>query len=331
MSDASAETCAECGFDSRHWAVRDAQSWLMFVGSWWQQATADVTIDVLNRRPSAGVWSVLEYGLHSAVAIAELREVVAAVLATDGVAVPPGRKLPSASTTEDPLQLDRAAVLADLGREAAAMADLASDASAPWSNVGRRRGPMASAELWLLHALHDATHHQMDAARGLSALGAGTPPHTGSVAQLNVSRGGVPKTPIEHAVVGFRGIEGDAQKVRKHHGRPFQALCLWSDEVIAALAAEGHPVARGSAGENVTLAGVDWAAMRPGTRLRIGTVLAEVSADATPCKQQARWFTDGDFNRVSIERAPDRVRWYAWVREPGEIHPADEVVVQPST
>lgn len=181
----------------------------------------------------------------------------------------------------------------------------------------------------LVDAAHLVSHRQMAVARQLADLGAGAPHHTGSVVQLNVSGGGVPKLAVDHAVVGFGGVEGDVQKTRKHHGRAFQALCLWSQEVITALAAEGHPVAPGSAGENVTMAGVDWSTLRPGTLLRIGSVLAELSADATPCKQQARWFSDGDFNRISIERAPGRVRWYAWVREPGEIAVGDPVVVRP--
>ena len=74
-------------------------------------------------------------------------------------------------------------------------------------------------------------------------------------------------------------------------------------------------VAAGSAGENVTLRGVDWATMRPGTRLRVGSALIELSYPAVPCKKQTRWFTDGDFNRISYERNPHWVRWYAWVRE----------------
>ncbi|MBU3718381.1 MAG: hypothetical protein FGM45_08780, partial [Actinobacteria bacterium] len=71
---------------------------------------------------------------------------------------------------------------------------------------------------------------------------------TGAVVQVNTSKGGVPKGPVAEAYVGWRGIEGDVQKERAHHGRPFQALCLWSAEVIDRLRADGHPIDYGSAG-----------------------------------------------------------------------------------
>jgi MOSC domain-containing protein YiiM len=147
---------------------------------------------------------------------------------------------------------------------------------------------------------------------------------------VNANDGGVPKRPIPGAEVTTAGLVADRQADRKHHGRPFQALCLWSTDVIGELASAGHPIEAGSAGENLTLSGVDWAALRPGTRLRIGEVLAELSFPATPCKKQTRWFNDGDFGRIDHERNPRWTRWYAWVREPGKVAPGDEVLVQPS-
>jgi MOSC domain-containing protein YiiM len=98
--------------------------------------------------------------------------------------------------------------------------------------------------------------------------------------------------------------------------------------VIDGLAADGHPIEAGSAGENITVDGLDWATLRPGTLLRIGTVLAEVSFPATPCAKQTRWFADGDFQRIDHGRNPHLVRWYAWVREPGRVDEGDAVVVQ---
>ena len=125
--------------------------------------------------------------------------------------------------------------------------------------------------------MHNATHHQMDVGRGLAAIASGTPRGTGTIAQINVSGGGVPKGPVARATVTYDGLDGDTQADRKHHGRPFQALCLWSSDVIAELAAAGHPIEAGAAGENLTLTGIDWATLRPGARLRVGTALAEVS------------------------------------------------------
>ena len=90
--------------------------------------------------------------------------------------------------------------------------------------------------------------------------------------------------------------------------------------------AAGHPIAAGSAGENVTVRGLDWADVRPGTRLRMGTVLCEISAWALPCKHNARWFADGDFNRMHHERGPVS-RAYATVLEPGGIRTGDPAVL----
>ena len=47
---------------------------------------------------------------------------------------------------------------------------------------------------------------------------------TGTVEQLNVSGGGVPKTPVDSVEVDFRGITSDTQNNRVHHGRPFLSL-----------------------------------------------------------------------------------------------------------
>lgn len=168
------------------------------------------------------------------------------------------------------------------------------------------------------------------AARTLHALGAGTPSTAGAVAGVHVSDGGVPKRPVESASVDAAGVVGDRQADRRFHGRSWQALCLWSREVIDALVAEGHPIAPGNAGENLTLAGLDWPALRPGTRMRIGGVLAELSVPAPPCAKNARWFRDGDFMQMDHARHPGRSRWYATVLEPGDVAAGAPVVVEPA-
>ena len=85
----------------------------------------------------------------------------------------------------------------------------------------------------------------------------------------------------------------------------------------------------GAVGENLTVAGVDWTSLRPGARLRAGSALLELSFPAVPCAKQARWFTDGDFDRLRHDQHPQWARWYAWVREPGSLRAGDVVTVQP--
>lgn len=151
---------------------------------------------------------------------------------------------------------------------------------------------------------------------------------TGVVTQLSSSSGGVPKIALDAVDVDFGGVVGDVQGSRAHHGRPWQALCLYSDELIDAFRADDHPIARGCAGENITVAGIDWSQVRPGVRLSIGTVLADVQAFAVPCRHNAQWFSDGDFNRMSSTRGPVS-RVYATVREPGRIVTGDTIVLEP--
>ena len=179
-----------------------------------------------------------------------------------------------------------------------------------------------------VEVVHECIHLLSDLGRQLHAAGAGVPTQHGTVAQLSSSGGGVPKTAVDAVQVDVDGVVGDRQANRKHHGRPFQALCLWSQDVIEALRAEGHPVHAGACGENVTVSGIDWASLRGATRVRIGGVLCEISGWATPCRKIDAWFT-GRSDRIDHERHPGWSRAYAWVLEPGSIRTGDEVVVEP--
>ena len=105
----------------------------------------------------------------------------------------------------------------------------------------------------------------------------------GQVVGIQVSTTSVPKTSIASGVVNYNGLVGDRQMARTHHGRPWQALCIWSDEVIAQHAKAGHPISRGNAGENITLSQLDWSKVRPGATLEFGSVKTQVTGYAIPC------------------------------------------------
>src|SRR5262249_2941412 len=81
---------------------------------------------------------------------------------------------------------------------------------------------------------------------------------TGRIESINTSRGGVPKEAAFGAFVTVDGIDGDRQRDRRLHGGPDRAVVIYSFDVIRALQAEGHPIASGTAGENLTISGVDW-------------------------------------------------------------------------
>lgn len=150
----------------------------------------------------------------------------------------------------------------------------------------------------------------------------------GAVVALHLGDGGVPKRAVRFAEIDHGGVVGDQQATRRHHGAPWQALCLWSEEVIAAFAAGGHPIGPGYAGENITIAGLHWGDVRPGVRLSIGTVLCEVSSYAVPCRQNAAWFADRNFDRIHHRHGPVS-RMYATVLTPGSVTVGDRVVVEP--
>lgn len=177
-------------------------------------------------------------------------------------------------------------------------------------------------------AVHHAVHLLRDLGRQLHDAGAGAPNQEGMVFALSISDGGVPKSAVPSADIGFRGLLGDRQGNRRHHGRPFQAVCIWSADVIDALRSEGHPIHSGQAGENVTVEGIDWSTIRPGVRLQIGQVLCEVSAWATPCRHNDQWFT-GRSDRIDHDLHPGWSRAYAWVLEPGSVEVGDPVIVEP--
>ena len=135
------------------------------------------------------------------------------------------------------------------------------------------------------------------------------------VASINVSRGGVPKLPVLSARVTTLGLDGDGQRMKKIHGGPDRALCLFSLELLDALRAEGHPIHPGSTGENLTLSGVPWP-LAPGDVLELGAVVIEVTTITDPCKQIAGCFADRDFKRM-LPAAWSR--WYARVLVEGDL------------
>ncbi len=149
------------------------------------------------------------------------------------------------------------------------------------------------------------------------------------VHQVNVSDGGVPKRPVLEAKVSEQGLDGDRQRNLKFHGGRDRAVCLYSLELIERLQDEGHPIDPGSAGENLTLSGLDWDQMRPGVRLMIGPdIRLEVTSYTTPCHHNGQWFRDEDFSRIAQKLNPGWSRVYAKVLQGGIVRPGDAVEVK---
>lgn len=148
----------------------------------------------------------------------------------------------------------------------------------------------------------------------------------GEIVQVNISPGGVPKLPVMFAEVGELGLAGDGHADRVHHGGPDRAVCLFAIERIEAMAAEGHPIAAGSAGENITTRGIDWDQVVPATRLALGPdVVIEITGYTAPCSTIKRSFTGGDFNRMNQKVFPGWSRTYARVVSAGIVRAGDSV------
>lgn len=163
----------------------------------------------------------------------------------------------------------------------------------------------------------------------MSASGA---PAIGRLIQINVNPcGGVPKQRVPQTRVTTAGVAGDRQRDRRFHGGPQRAVSLYSAERIAALQAEGHPILPGSTGENLTIAGLDWNALRVGSRLRIGDeVRLEITGYAAPCNTIAGSFADGLSKRISQKLHPGWSRLYARVLAAGEIREGNAIAIEQS-
>lgn len=156
-------------------------------------------------------------------------------------------------------------------------------------------------------------------------------PVRGSIVQISVSPGGLPKTPIERATVAELGIQGDDQFDKKHHGGPRRALLLIAAEVVDALQAEGWPVFYGALGENLTTRGLDPSAWRPGQRYRAGSIVLELTVPRGPCGNLNR-YGRGIQERIYDSRVkvldPGSPHWglsgfYASILKDGELRTED--------
>ncbi len=152
---------------------------------------------------------------------------------------------------------------------------------------------------------------------------------SGRVVQVNVSpTGGVPKLPVEAAEVGPTGLAGDAVRYTKIHGGPERAVCLFSAEVIARLQAEGHPIAPGTTGENLTLEGIEWERLEAGDVLAVGeSVRLQLTTRVEPCRTIRASFKGGGFKRIKPAAHPAETRWYTRVLAVGAVRTGDTVTV----
>jgi MOSC domain-containing protein YiiM len=112
------------------------------------------------------------------------------------------------------------------------------------------------------------------------------------VVAVNVSgRKGERKTPVPMAtLVPDHGVERDA-----HAGPGHRQVSLLAAESIAKMKEKGVDVGPGDFAENVTVEGIDLAALKVGDRLIVGEALVEISQIGKECHDRcAIYFQAGD-------------------------------------
>lgn len=149
---------------------------------------------------------------------------------------------------------------------------------------------------------------------------------SGSILQINISPGGIPKRALSEALLSPNGIEGDAWLNLKYHGGPNQALLLIGQETLNELMALGYPVFAGALGENLTTLGLDYSQMRPGQRWQLGSqCLVELTKLREPCRT-LDVYNRQDLGRIQpLLKMEGRGGWYARVLEGGLLFPGNGI------
>jgi MOSC domain-containing protein YiiM len=157
----------------------------------------------------------------------------------------------------------------------------------------------------------------------------------GTIVQVNVSPGGLPKREVSGGLITFLGIEGDGHAHPEIHGGPRKAILLIAAEAIEELQARGYPVYFGALGENLTTRGIDVRNLRIGDRLRAGGAQLEITQPRGPCATLDVYgpsIKQEIYDRKVKAGDHSSPRWgmsgfYASVVEPGPVGPGDIIAV----
>jgi MOSC domain-containing protein YiiM len=138
------------------------------------------------------------------------------------------------------------------------------------------------------------------------------------------------KHPVEGPVAA-RGVnlEGDDQADRTVHGGPDKAIYAYASEDTAWWEAQlEKSLGPGAFGENLTVAGLDLAAMEVGQRWRVGSAVLEVSQPRLPCFKLGLRFGDPRMLKRFAQAA--RTGTYLRIVEEGVLEAGDAIEVGPA-
>jgi MOSC domain-containing protein YiiM len=157
----------------------------------------------------------------------------------------------------------------------------------------------------------------------------------GTIVQVSISLGGLPKRAVSGGLVTPLGIEGDRHAHPGIHGGPRKAILIVASETIDNLIARGYHLFHGALGENLTTFGMAFRDIRIGDRLRAGGATLEVTLPRSPCSA-LDIYGESLKQEISDERVEaldyTSPRWgmsgfYASVVAPGEVRPNDIIAV----
>ncbi len=138
------------------------------------------------------------------------------------------------------------------------------------------------------------------------------------VVSVNISSGGIPKIPHPHLQVDIGGLRGDGHNHEKHRS-PVQAVSLIDIELLESMAEEGHHLAPGELGENLTCKGASLQMRGLGDLIQFPSGLElRITKVRTPCYVLDDISTD--LKRIMW----NRIGLYAEVTQEGMVHIGDE-------
>jgi MOSC domain-containing protein YiiM len=157
----------------------------------------------------------------------------------------------------------------------------------------------------------------------------------GTIVQVNISLGGLPKRAVPEALITPLGIHGDVHAHPQIHGGERKAVLLIAAEVIEDLTARGYPLFFGALGENLTTRGLTIRDIRIGDQIRAGGAMLEITQPRGPCTQldvYGESLKYDIFDQGVKQRDPRSPRWgmsgfYASVISPGPVGPGDIIAV----
>jgi MOSC domain-containing protein YiiM len=147
---------------------------------------------------------------------------------------------------------------------------------------------------------------------------------SGTIVQVNLSPGGLPKRPVRGARLTPLGFEGDLHAHPSIHGGERKAVLLIPAEVTDDLISRGFPLSYGALGENLTTRGLDVRALRPGMRFQCGEAVLELTLLRKPCLNLDVYGLE--LKRV-IAQDPPLGGFYAAVVRPGLVRVDDPIAV----